>query len=92
VYRCNSSGDLSEWTTMTENLKKTLRKKAHRWLVLYVEELGAFLPELTNNEDGWLVGYDEAEDYYWVTPRTADGRTLPPPIMTIKWEGAAIEN
>lgn len=76
---------------MTDDLRNVLRAKARTWLTLYADELGGFLSELLSNEAEWTVGYDERHFYYWVMPRTADDRTLPPPIMSIKWDAKDVD-
>jgi hypothetical protein len=73
---------------MTKDDEETLRNRGASRLNLYIRELGEeFYARLVNNKSAWLCGYDEGNDYYWVTPNTEDGYYLPPPFMVLKWSG-----
>lgn len=75
---------------MNDNEKQKLRELAKHRLSLYARELGTLYDKLAANQPAWRCGYDEMDDYYWVTPDTVDGSQIPPPFGTLKWGGGEI--
>lgn len=62
---------------VSENDAILIRKLAKSWLSLHAEmfrEQPDILDALLANENGWVTGYDEKQDYYWVRIDSADGK------------------
>ena len=74
---------------MTDEDASKLREMAiyHLHLHLYDNpNTRPFAQELAANAGAWKSGFNAEGHYYWVAPATADGRMLPGPMNTLRWD------
>ena len=74
---------------MTDEDTAALREMAIRHLQVHLANnpnTEDFLAALIANADAWRSGFNPEEFHYWIAPVTADGRMLPGPMNTLRWD------